>query len=142
MLQLSTPTPKTATHSAAHPVTGQRIVSMPRILLHLEGLAVAASAIAIYTQQGWSWSAFFALLFAPDLALIAFLAGPAVGARVYNAFHFYALPLVLGVIGLLTDVPVAIQIAVIWCTHIGMDRALGYGLKYATGFKDTHIARM
>lgn len=26
--------------------------------------------------------------------------------------------------------------------HIGFDRALGYGLKYPTGFKDTHLQRV
>ncbi len=25
--------------------------------------------------------------------------------------------------------------------HIGMDRALGYGLKYPTSFQDTHLGR-
>jgi Domain of unknown function (DUF4260) len=27
-------------------------------------------------------------------------------------------------------------------THIGVDRAIGYGLKYPTGFKDTHLQRV
>jgi hypothetical protein len=26
--------------------------------------------------------------------------------------------------------------------HIGMDRALGFGLKYETDFKDTHLGRV
>ncbi|MDQ1710546.1 MAG: hypothetical protein QOG49_1931, partial [Frankiaceae bacterium] len=26
--------------------------------------------------------------------------------------------------------------------HIGMDRALGYGLKYETDFKDTHLGHI
>ncbi|MDU3890869.1 MAG: DUF4260 family protein [Serratia liquefaciens] len=29
--------------------------------------------------------------------------------------------------------------ALIWGAHIGFDRALGYGLKYASGFADTHL---
>jgi hypothetical protein len=29
--------------------------------------------------------------------------------------------------------------ALIWLAHIGIDRALGYGLKYPTFFKDTHL---
>jgi Domain of unknown function (DUF4260)/Transposase domain (DUF772) len=28
---------------------------------------------------------------------------------------------------------------VIWCAHIGFDRALGYGLKYSAGFGFTHL---
>ena len=26
--------------------------------------------------------------------------------------------------------------------HTGMDRAVGYGLKYPTGFSDTHLGRI
>jgi hypothetical protein len=36
----------------------------------------------------------------------------------------------------------ALQIALIWLAHIGVDRMLGYGLKYPTGFKDTHLQRV
>jgi hypothetical protein len=32
--------------------------------------------------------------------------------------------------------------ALIWLAHIGMDRMLGYGLKYSGGFKDTHLGRL
>ena len=30
----------------------------------------------------------------------------------------------------------------IWLAHIGIDRALGYGLKYSTGFGFTHLGRI
>ena len=30
----------------------------------------------------------------------------------------------------------------IWCAHIGFDRALGYGLKSAAGFEFTHLGRI
>jgi hypothetical protein len=33
-------------------------------------------------------------------------------------------------------------IAMIWLAHIGFDRALGYGLKYASGFGFTHLGRI
>ncbi|MEH7648941.1 DUF4260 family protein, partial [Bacillus toyonensis] len=35
-----------------------------------------------------------------------------------------------------------IMIGLIWIAHIGMDRMFGYGLKYETDFKDTHIQRL
>ena len=35
-----------------------------------------------------------------------------------------------------------VQLGLIWLTHIGVDRAIGYGLKYPTGFKDTHLKRV
>ena len=36
----------------------------------------------------------------------------------------------------------ALKLALIWLTHIGVDRAVGYGLKYPSGFKDTHLQRV
>ena len=36
----------------------------------------------------------------------------------------------------------AIQLALIWLSHIGIDRAIGYGLKYPSAFKDTHLQRV
>lgn len=30
-------------------------------------------------------------------------------------------------------------LALIWTAHIGLDRMLGFGLKYPTRFKDTHL---
>jgi hypothetical protein len=30
----------------------------------------------------------------------------------------------------------------IWTAHIGFDRALGYGLKDTSGFKNTHLQRI
>jgi hypothetical protein len=34
------------------------------------------------------------------------------------------------------------SIAMIWLAHIGFDRALGHGLKYANGFGFTHLGRI
>ncbi|KKB35215.1 hypothetical protein QY97_01956 [Bacillus thermotolerans] len=35
-----------------------------------------------------------------------------------------------------------LAVGLIWSAHIGMDRAIGYGLKYSTHFKDTHLNRV
>jgi hypothetical protein len=56
--------------------------------------------------------------------------------------HTYALPVALAVLGVLADVELAVEIGLIWAAHIGVDRAIGYGLKYRTGFKDTHLQRV
>jgi hypothetical protein len=34
----------------------------------------------------------------------------------------------------------AFAYVLIWTAHIAMDRALGYGLKYPTAFKSTHLS--
>lgn len=45
-------------------------------------------------------------------------------------------------IGSILSVPALLCAATIWCAHIGFDRALGYGLKYAEGFGFTHLGRI
>ncbi len=48
-------------------------------------------------------------------------------------------PAVLGTFGLLGESPVALVVALIWFAHIGMDRLVGYGLKYPTEAGETHL---
>jgi Domain of unknown function (DUF4260) len=112
------------------------------LALRLEGLALGAAAAVLYFEQGYSWIAFVVLLLAPDLGMLGYLAGPRVGAATYDLLHFEAWPVLLGLVGVLADADVAVQLALIWLTHIGVDRALGYGLKYPTAFKDTHLQRV
>ena len=68
--------------------------------------------------------------------------GERVGAAVYDAAHTYALPILLGLAGVLADAEVAKTLALIWLAHIGADRAIGYGLKYPTDFNETHLQRV
>ena len=115
---------------------------LPGMLLRVEGLAVAAAAIVLYFDGGHPWWLFAVLVLAPDLAMLGYAAGPSVGAAAYDLAHTYAAPIALAVIGVLGDVDGCVAVALIWATHIGIDRLLGYGLKYPTGFKDTHLQRV
>lgn len=115
---------------------------LPRRLLHLEGLAVLVGALALYFDAGFGWLALVLLFLAPDLSMLGYLGGPRLGALTYDLVHTFALPVALGVGGALGDSDVAVQLALIWLAHIGMDRLLGYGLKYPTAFKDTHLQRV
>jgi hypothetical protein len=113
-----------------------------RSLLRLEGVALGCAAIAFYAASGASWALFAVLLLAPDLSLLAYLAGPLPGALAYNALHTTTGPLLLGLAGLFMTSPIADSLALIWLAHIGIDRALGYGLKYTSGFGFTHLGRI
>jgi hypothetical protein len=115
---------------------------LPRALLHLEGVVVAAAAIVLYFHLGYPWWLFLVLILAPDLSMLGYVAGPSVGRATYDVAHTYALPVALAVLGVLADVELAVEIGLIWAAHIGVDRAIGYGLKYRTGFKDTHLQRV
>jgi len=48
----------------------------------------------------------------------------------------------LVIFGQILSNSIIIAIGLIWTAHIGMDRMLGYGLKYPTHFKDTHLNRV
>jgi hypothetical protein len=114
----------------------------PASLLRAEGVALLALSVMLYRVNGGSWLLFGVLLLAPDLSMLGYLAGPKVGAAIYNAFHAYGMPAVVGALGMIFANPVAMAVALIWFAHIGMDRTVGYGLKYPTAFKDTHLQRV
>jgi hypothetical protein len=116
-------------------------LSGPNFLLRLEGLVLFLAAVALYRTQGGEWLMFALLLFVPDIGMLGYLANLRVGALVYNLVHFMAVPAALLLIGLSAQSPLTIQIAAIWLAHINMDRVVGYGLKYTTAFKDTHLQR-
>jgi len=112
----------------------------PRLVLHLEGAAVLALTVFAYHWDHGSWVWFAVLFLAPDASMIGYLANPRLGAITYNAAHTYVGPLLLAGYAAGTGQRTALLISLIWIGHIGLDRMLGFGLKYATGFKDTHLS--
>ena len=115
---------------------------LPWLLLRLEGAVAAFAAFVLYFHAGYAWWLLVVLALAPDVALVGFVAGPRAGAVAYNIAHTYAWPVALASVGALADADAAVQLGLIWATHIGVDRAVGYGLKYPTGFKETHLQRV
>jgi hypothetical protein len=113
-----------------------------RALLRLEGLALFAGMTLLYAIWGGSWWVYALLFLAPDVSFLGYLAGPRAGAFIYNAAHSYMAPVALMTSGFGLDSPLTLSIAMIWLAHIGFDRALGYGLKYAAGFGFTHLGRI
>lgn len=120
----------------------QNLQKMPRLLLHLEGAAVLITALIFYGQNGYSWWLFALLLLAPDLSAVGYLHSQAIGSLCYNTVHTYVLPIALVVLSLLLNWELGLQLAFIWLAHIGMDRLVGYGLKYPDGFKITHFNKV
>jgi len=117
-------------------------MSLPRLLLHLEGLALLVAAVFVYFAQGRPLWAFLLFLLAPDLSAIGYVFGPRVGSVVYNLGHIIVWPLVLGLLGWRLGWSWATAAALIWLAHIGMDRLVGYGLKYPDAFKLTHLDKV
>lgn len=122
--------------------TGQ-VTGGVKILLRLEGLTLFAGMVALYALRGGSWGMFALLFLAPDLSFIAYyLAGGRAGAVVYNAAHSTMAPVAALALGFGLASSLTLSIAMIWLAHIGIDRALGYGLKYSSGFGFTHLGRI
>jgi hypothetical protein len=116
------------------------VVGAPSVLLRLEAAALLAASLFAYAHLGTGWGLFAALLLFPDLSLLGYLAGARVGAFAYNAAHSSVGPALLAALGIL--VPAVLPFAAIWLAHVGLDRMLGYGLKYGTAFRDTHLGRV
>jgi len=118
-------------------------MNLVKVTLHLEGLAVLTAAVWVYfTQLEASWIAFALLLLIPDLSMVGFLRGTRLGATTYNVVHNYVLVAAVLAAGVIFGADVVTALGVILAAHIGMDRAIGYGLKYPTAFGHTHLQRV
>jgi Domain of unknown function (DUF4260) len=114
----------------------------PVALQRLEGGVLFALALLLYWKLAGPWLLFVLLILAPDLFMLGYLAGPRLGAVTYNLGHTWLLPGILAAVGVLASTSIAIDVALIWLGHIGVDRLLGYGLKLPTAFQDTHLGRI
>lgn len=108
----------------------------------MEGFAVLALCLFLYSQNQFSWVLFIVLLFIPDISMLGYVLSNKVGAILYNIFHTYSLSIVVVIGGILFSNSTILAIGLIWTAHIGMDRMIGYGLKYPTTFQDTHLNRV
>jgi hypothetical protein len=111
----------------------------PGLILRVEAALVLAAAVCAYARYGQGWPLFAVLFLTPDLSMLGYLAGRQAGAFAYNLGHSYVLPAALVGWSLWAGSSLALSLGLIWIAHIGFDRMLGYGLKYATGFGHTHL---
>ena len=115
------------------------VVGKPRFFLRLEGVVLLVASLVLFssTHQHWWWVP--VLLFLPDLFMVGYLRSTWTGAMLYNLGHSYLLPVLIALSAWRSDRPLLLAIGLIWLAHVGMDRALGYGLKYDDNFKHTHL---
>lgn len=118
------------------------MLKQPSALLRLEGFVLFAVSVSLFFHLGGTLWIFLVLLLVPDITMVGYALNVRVGAVVYNAGHTLAWPVALGGAALFTNRPEILPFVLIWTAHIGMDRMLGYGLKYPTYFADTHIQRL
>lgn len=114
-----------------------------KTLLNLEEVAMFLMAIILFNVRiSYAWWVFPACLLLPDLSMIGYAAGNKVGAVVYNFFHHKGIALLVYLAGHLLGFEWLAFTGIILFAHSCMDRVFGYGLKYMTGFKDTHLGEI
>lgn len=113
-----------------------------RSWLRLEGLAAFGAGLALFGASGGSWLLLVPLLLLPDISAVGYLAGPRVGSLTYNLLHNWVPGIVVLGLGAWLASPAVVIAAAILIAHVGMDRAVGYGLKLPSSFGDTHLGRM
>lgn len=118
------------------------LARLPALLLRVEGLVLFGAALTLYVREDYSLLLLAVLFLAPDLSFLGLAGGPRVGAVAYDAAHTYVGPILLASTALIVEWSAGVQLGLIWLAHIGIDRALGYGLRYPDAFKDTHLQRV
>lgn len=108
-------------------------------LIRLEEAAMFGLSIYLFSVMPYPWWIYAALILAPDISILGYLVNNRAGAFFYNLFHHKGVAIVLYLAGLYW-VNEPLQLAgLILFGHSSMDRLLGYGLKYASSFKETHL---
>jgi len=113
------------------------MLTQPATLLRFEEATLLLLALFAYQHLHQSWLLFAILFLTPDLFMLGYLATPRLGAVTYNLAHTLTLPFALLLNSYIKHWPIAIAFSLIWT--VALDRLLGYGLKYPTHFKDTHL---
>jgi hypothetical protein len=118
-------------------------MSIPKVFLHLEGSVVAIfGAFVFFFIIKGNWIFFILGFLAVDLSMLGYLSGPKFGAIIYNFFHIYLWPALITLYAILLNNNILMQAGTIWLFHIGLDRALGYGIKYPSKFKHNHLKKI
>ncbi|MBD2768489.1 DUF4260 domain-containing protein [Hymenobacter sp. BT664] len=113
-----------------------------KTLLKTEELAETLFALVVFAHLPYAWWVLPATFLLPDLSMAGYWAGPRVGAFCYNVAHHKAVALAIGGGGWWLGQPVLLLAGTVLLFHSAFDRLLGYGLKYATCFRNTHLGRV
>lgn len=109
------------------------------LILRAEQVAIFAAGLAIWISRDGSLLLIVPALLAPDLSAIGYLSGPRLGAITYNAAHNLVVALSAMGLGWWAGIEGLVLAGAVLLAHVGMDRSLGFGLKRATSFNDTHL---
>lgn len=107
--------------------------------LKVEELFMFLLGVFLFNQLEFSWWWFVLLILAPDIGMLGYLISSKIGAITYNVFHHKGVAIALYLMGTYLQNQTIQLIGVILFAHASLDRIFGYGLKYFSGFKHTHL---
>jgi hypothetical protein len=119
---------------------GGTVTGAPRRWLRLEGAVLLAGSLIAYHAAGQAWWLVPLAVLAPDLLMAGYVRGTRLGAQLYNVGHSTLLPAAVAGLAWWQGQPLILALGLIWLAHIGLDRLLGYGLKYDDDFQHTHLS--
>ena len=111
-------------------------------LIKWEEAAMFLLSIVLISRLPYAWYWWLVWILAPDLSMVAYLGGNRVGAIGYNIVHHKGVAIMLYLVGLFMRHPALEYAGMILFGHSSMDRGMGYGLKYFSGFQNTHLGRI
>ncbi|MBC7828561.1 MAG: DUF4260 domain-containing protein [Chitinophagaceae bacterium] len=108
-------------------------------LLRLEEGAMFIASIYLLSLHETFWWVYLILVLGPDIGMLGYLINDKAGAVSYNAFHHKGIAIAVYAMGIYIQNELIQITGVILFGHSSMDRMFGYGLKYFSGFKNTHL---
>ena len=115
------------------------VTSKPRLWLRLDALTLLVASLLLFATTHEPWWLVPLIILLPDVFMVGYLRDTRLGALTYNVGHTYLLPATVTLLALAGHHPLVLAIGLLWLGHIGMDRVLGYGLKYDSAFRHTHL---
>jgi hypothetical protein len=115
------------------------VTGAPRRWLQLEGATLLVGTLVAFSTTHRSWWLIPLVLFLPDLFAAGYLGGSRIGANLYNVAHATPVPTLLVGLGWWQHNSIVLVLGLVWLSHIGMDRMLGFGLKYSDHPQHTHL---
>ncbi len=105
-------------------------------------MTLAAIYLLTFHHLGLSVWIWVLLFFSPDISMLGYAVNAKAGAFCYNLFHHKGVAILLVAAGYGMQKEVVLAAGLLLFAHASFDRIWGYGLKYATGFKDTHLGSL
>ncbi len=119
------------------------MLNRPDLLLRVESFVLMILSSTCYLVEFHGGTLLWmCVMFLPEISLLGVLSrNKKFASGIYNLFHWYAVPVVLGFIAfrLHWHVRIVLEIATVWVFNISFMRTLGMGLKYAQAYATTHL---